>query len=126
MAVWYWQDTGTSTDTQTSQYTSDGGGTSNGTTWYTTTWYYCPPPRRILVDAPTHWQQEDRDGFTRLLNKETRTGWRVELWVSGDVCICDPNIERRTMKDFVPLIKEYANAEDQQKIDEFFKVHKAE
>ncbi|NIR52917.1 hypothetical protein GWO43_30320 [candidate division KSB1 bacterium] len=76
--------------------------------------------RRILVTVPEIWKDLERALFTKLVNKETNTGWRIEMWISGDIDIVDPNVEVRALKEFIPLLKERATPEDCAIIDKFF------
>jgi hypothetical protein len=82
--------------------------------------YHCAPPRRILIPKPEKWTREQELAFVRLLNEQVRCGWRVEMLISGDVLICDPNIETRDMADMVPLLKLNANEDDKATIRQFF------
>lgn len=61
-----------------------------------------------------------------LVNRETKTGHYIEMVIWGDVTITDPNIETRTMKEYVPLLCSYANPADLKKIVRFFKKHSPE
>lgn len=86
------------------------------------TWYHiltCPP-RQILVTCPDHWTEDDAVAFAKLVNVETHTGWLVTMIIHGKVIITDPNIETRTMTEFVPLLKWHASVKDQEKISTFF------
>lgn len=101
--------------------------TSNtwGGSWYridASSWFP-PPPRRILVKHPMSWSREDSEAYVRLVNCETNTGWRVEMLISGDIVITDPDIDVRTMKEFEPLLTFRASNEDRQKIAAFFADH---
>lgn len=87
---------------------------------------YSERPRRYLVSAPAHWTDEDNIAFVHLLNQETRTGFIVEMVIKGDILITDPNIEHRSMKNFLPLLRVRARGDDGRKIDEFFKQHPLE
>ena len=89
-------------------------------------YYYLPKPRRILVSTPEKWSEKDTLAFCDLVNKETRTGWIVEMVIRGDVIITDPDIETRTMEEFLPLLKNRASRSDVAKIEIFFKEHPIE
>lgn len=92
----------------------------------TTTFYYTSSTasytvaREMLVLCPDHWGEPEAAGFTRLLNDETHTGWTVKMVIRGDIKVADPNIEVRSMADFVPLLKRCASREDRELIDKFF------
>jgi len=61
--------------------------------------------------------------FVKLVNMETKTGWLVTMVIKGDIIITDPNIETRTMEEFVPLLRWDASRNDNAKIDMFFDEH---
>ena len=84
---------------------------------------YRVPVRTILVDSPADWQEEDNLAFARLLNAETRTGWLVTMIIMGPIIITDPHVEHRTMREFLPLLRSYANQTDRARIDRFFTEH---
>src|ERR1051326_182317 len=62
------------------------------------------PPRQLLVTNPKKWTKKTRLAFAELVNRKTRTGWIVTMIIDGEITVCDPNIERRSMRDFVPLL----------------------
>jgi len=80
-------------------------------------------PRVVLVDCPQRWTAEDVKAFVQLVNVKTSTGWQVQMVIRGDIAITDPTIEKRTMADFVPLLKLRATRTDLVTIEEFFKAH---
>jgi hypothetical protein len=118
MAIHYWDPDWTSTtDTST-------GWDINCTNTDTAASRYEWVVRTYLVEAPAHWTEEDQDAFTRLVNIETHTGFKVVMWIrGGDILITDPNVERRTMADFVPLLKAYGSQADRDAINAFFDEH---
>lgn len=129
MAIRYWDPWATSTNSSTTAPYSDG-------TWSTWTnsstsatgggWYYTTTvivTRKVLVIEPEHWTDEIADRFLRLVNIETNTGWKVELRIKGDVLITDPSIEKRSLEEFVPLIKSKASGADLEKFNAFFAEH---
>jgi hypothetical protein len=111
---------------------TDTGTTSNN--WYytglpfgwgtgtTTTSSYVPIviKREILVEHPEHWTEEQGLAFVELVNIKTKTGWTVTLFIKGNVLITDPDVEKRKMEDFVPLLKKRASATDIELINKFF------
>lgn len=125
---YYDSDTNCTTSGTTFTITSDASSSTTATPYYTITTmatgtaqhYYYPPPRRYLIPKPDQWTREQELAFVRLLNEQTHTGWKVEMLISGDVLICDPNIEKRSMEDFVPLLKLNASATDKAAIRAFF------
>ena len=130
MAISYWDEPTTAT---TGSYWSNVDATdTTGTTTGTTTTVYCDwytvrptqyKPRKLLVNTPAHWTQQNSDDFIRLVNTETDTGWKVTMRINGDIEIIDPDIEIREMEDFVPLLKTNANSQDKRIIDHFFNEH---
>lgn len=80
-------------------------------------------PSRVLVTIPQHWSGADVREFVKLVNEDTHTGWTVSMLITGDVLICDPRIETRSMSEFVPLLKWRADVLDRGRIDGFFSVH---
>lgn len=101
---------------------------TTGTSWSNTsacsTDYYITT-RRILVTAPDKWSDKQNMRFIELVNIHTKTGWKVTLVIKGgDILITDPNVEKRTMAEFVPLLKDRASGEDLVKINKFFKKNK--
>jgi len=79
--------------------------------------------REILVEHPEHWKDEDHQAYVKLVNEQTQTGWKIKLLITGNVQICDPRIERRSMADFIPLLKYNASDKDRELIDKFFQEH---
>lgn len=108
-----------------------GGTQSTATTYPTSTfdtstcnsWQpsYVTVVRKILVSAPENWTEEQNMKFVELVNIKTKTGWKVTLVIKGgNITITDPNVERRTMADFIPLLKNEALRKDIILINEFF------
>ena len=91
----------------------------SGATAATTTIWYQPIVRRILVAAPKNWDKKRCLAFAKLINNKTNTGWNVEMIIKGEITITDPDIETRTMKEFLPLLKKRATKADINKIDKF-------
>jgi len=85
--------------------------------------YWVPVPRRVLIESPEHWGEEDILAFVRLINEHTTTCGVIEFVIYGKVLITDPAIDVRSMEDAIPLIKRYASKRDRTLVDEFFKVH---
>ena len=128
-------------------YTGTGTTTSGGATWHTTTgtttaatvyWagatsasatatvIYIPPPRRIYVQMPEHWTDEDNIAYVHLINAETNTGWVVEALIRGDILITDPSVEKRSAFEFFQLLRRMASSEDRKRIDAFLIEHPLE
>lgn len=84
--------------------------------------YYRAMPviRYYLIEEPEHWDEAIAASFTRLLNDETDTGFTVLMRIKGDIQVADPNIEHRTMANFLPLLRRYARGPDLEKINAFF------
>jgi hypothetical protein len=62
--------------------------------------------------------------YVYLVNDATRTGFKITMVIhNDDIDITDPNVEKRDMEDFVPLLLSRASAEDQEKIRAFFEAH---
>ena len=122
--------TGTSTD----NWWSGSSGTGSGSTLYTDTstgttnnWHCWVRPRSYLVVLPEHWSHDDALALSVLVNVETKTtGWKVEYIIEGHVTIVDPDVEVRSLRDFLPLLTRRANAEDREKISAFFKARPIE
>jgi hypothetical protein len=138
MATWYWDyDRSITSDSTSTSSTTSSFGSNNGRRYYyyvggtsTTTGsctgagtYWHVEIQRILVRAPEHWTEEQTAKFVRLVNDETKTGWKVEMVLTGDIRITDPNIQIRDMDGFKPLFKQGASADDRQKIDAFYAEH---
>lgn len=81
---------------------------------------------RILVKNPKHWTKQDAADFVYLINKGTNTGFKVEMVIDGNIEITDPSIEKRSMKNFLPLLLSVANAKDAEIIRDFFEKHPLE
>ncbi len=121
----YWDGySNNSTGQSTASYGWGNSWTSTSTMYYPV-WTYSVI-KKYLVEAPQSWTQEAIDKFIRLVNIDTRTGFRVEMVIKGDVLITDPEIEKRSMKDFRPLLSFHASAEDNEKIKAFFDEFKDE
>ena len=76
------------------------------------------------MSFPKGWNGKDHLDFCDLVNTKTKTGWKISALIRGDVLIVDPDIEKRTMEEFVPLLLKYANGEDKSAIVRFFEEHK--
>lgn len=109
-----------SSGTSTSCNTASSTDSSNYIRW---TYSTAPSIKRILVQAPEDWEEKDCKAFSNLLNNQTDTGWSVELFIKGEVKIADPNIETRTMKQFIPLLMNDAGRADKETINDFFEEH---
>lgn len=127
MSIGYWDNNDTTTTTGPGYgdpWYSDTGSTSTSTT---ATPYYFNTVRvvtkQILVTEPDHWSEDDSDAFINLVNNHTDTGWKVTLRMRGDIEIIDPDIDVRTMEQFIPLFKSKAHHHDVVKINEFFVEH---
>ena len=125
MATTYWDYWDDAPTTSSSTTTTSGTYTTSGTTSATDV-YWLYTVRKYLVKAPESWMKSARADFTKLINDETKTGFKVEMWIDGIIEITDHSIDMRTMKEFVPLLKSYANLEDRAKIDAFFERYDAE
>ena len=127
MATGYWDydGTGTTTGDLGDNWTVDstqGTTTSGSYTWTntaTTSTRYIV--RRVIVKHPEHWDKQKTADYVKLVNKETNTGWKIDMVFEGDVAIVDPDVEIREMDEFAILLKHRASQEDCEKIDKFFK-----
>ena len=114
----YWDPWTSSTDTA-------GSSTTSPTDTYATDtatggrYYYIQTVRKLLVPRPENWTDENQENFLRLVNIDTNTGWKVTMVIQGKILITDPDVEIRKMKDFYPLMKQYACSEDKIKINKF-------
>ena len=111
----YWQGANSTTNGATcgNLYTSD----ATCSTWY------IPRTRTILVSSPLHWCKEDSLAFVDLINNKTKTGCTVTMVIDGEILITDPDIETRTMEEFLPLLKKLASSDDVKTINDFFTEH---
>ena len=119
MAVTYWNPY-TSSSTSTSIW-NDPWGSSAST--HTGGYYYYGIKvvvKQILIEMPETWDDNASEDFVRLVNLETNTGWKVTMVIKGDILVTDPNVETRTMDQFIPLLSERASQEDLEKILQFF------
>lgn len=80
-------------------------------------------PRRVLVKVPNSWNGKTIDKWINLINKKTSTGWKITLLISGEITIVDPRIEKRSMSEFLPLLKMRALDRDIYLIDKFIKTY---
>ena len=122
MAIFYWNNWSDSTTTSgsASWYSVDATSSTSTAFDFNT---YPPPPRRVIVKHPPHWDKKTTEAYVRLVNQDTKTGWRVTMLISGDLVIVDPTIDVRSMAGFVPLLKMRASDEDKAKIETFFERH---
>ena len=111
---WKYWDTGTSSDWTT---TSDTGKCCNRATWVIRT------EKRYLVECPESWSEKIIAGFVALINDKTNTGFKVLMVIRGEIRITDPEIDCRTMENFVPLLRQHACKQDWTKIEKFFKTN---
>lgn len=81
--------------------------------------YTPPPPRMLIVPLPKKWSKSRRLAWVKFVNEETKTGWKVIMIITGTIEIIDPNIERRSMKEFLDIMRWNACDEDRKKIDRF-------
>lgn len=103
----------------TSNYASATTACGNYSGNFTVTVTMPPPPRRILVKTPKKWGKKACMEWADLINHKTRTGWVVEMILTGEVIVTDPNIEVRDFYDFLELLKWRASEQDKKKIDAF-------
>jgi hypothetical protein len=59
--------------------------------------------RHLLVEHPKNWTREQNIAWCKLVNN-THCGFRVELYIHGEVDIIDPHVEKRSFNDFVELL----------------------
>lgn len=85
--------------------------------------YYIPVVKKVLVECPEHWTESDVADFVFLVNDETQTGWTIDMVISGDIKITEPGVEKRSLVDFLPLLKQRASVEDKMLINKFFLSH---
>lgn len=77
--------------------------------------------KTILVPKPDKWTEEQNLRFVNLVNKETTTtGCKIKMIIKGEILVTDPNVEKRSMTDFIPLLVDQASYTDTQKIYKFF------
>lgn len=121
MSYNYWDYQSTSTSTTSTAFYWGGNSTHYTETCSSASpFYYVVRVKTIIVTVPEGWDDAIGASFVRLANDETATGVKVQMRIKGHIDITDPNIEVRSMSDFVPLFKSYANAADREKIDAFF------
>ncbi len=119
MSSRYW-DSGTTSGT----WSTNDSSWSNASNTSSNYCYYRTAIRRFLVASPEHWTDDDALAFVELINEKTNTGFKVTMLIKGDVLITDPWIEKRTMEEFLPLLRSSAvTRNDRTLIDEFFKLH---
>lgn len=111
----YWNSTSTTT-TSTGSYHYYNNWTGTATTGTT---YWVPvqaPPQDYLITGFDDWSEAARATLTRLINDETNTGFKIRMWISGDVAITDPDIQIRDLDWFLLKLRQVATASDYQKI----------
>lgn len=86
----------------------------------TTNCYRITVTRKILVSHPETWTNEQSMNFIELINIKTKTGFTVVLFIKGEVLITDPDVEKRDMIDFIPLLRKKADENDLMLINDFF------
>lgn len=128
--VWYWDSTSSTTSSTGGTMTNAGNTISsatNITTGFTTgnvaIYYWRPKSRQFLVEMPENWNDEDSEAWVRLINIDTESGFIVTALIKGKIMITDPDVERRTMEDFMPLVRRRVSEEDLEIINSFFAVH---
>jgi hypothetical protein len=123
MAIDYWDYQLTTTGSTTTDWSGTATvSASTGTSTVTTALWptYVSTFRRYIVAAPKSWDRKTRAIFTKLVNDDTDTGFTVDMWIDGDIEITDPTIEKRTMEDFMPLLKHRASEKEKVLISDFF------
>ena len=120
----YLNDSTSTTGTATSSYLDTGGTTgtlsSQDYMWINTTTTTTRTTRKLLVRMPKNWSKRDQDAFVNLVNKDTNTGWKVEMIISGDVELVDHSIEVVSMQSFVDILSARATESDRKTINNFF------
>ncbi|WP_157951654.1 hypothetical protein [Agrobacterium pusense] len=120
----YWSTSGATTSatnaTSSTRFYSASG--TNSFTSFTNN-VYVTVTRQYVVTVPEHWTREDCADLTLLINDETKTGFKITMWMEGDIDITDPSVEKRALEDFIPLLLSHAGHEDQLKIRSFFSAH---
>ena len=117
MAVNCW-DYGTTNGTDTTwshSWTTTTASTSTGGTY--TDWTF--PPRRYVVTGLKKWARSHKAALIRLINQETGTGWSIEIWMDGDVDVCNPDIEIIKARQWWQKVKMAASHKDKQLMQEF-------
>ena len=117
---YYWDSSGTSSTNNEEFYASSTGTSEN--TWGWRMPYY----KMYLIHVPKKWIKEDCLAYSDLINKKTNTGFKVSLIIDVHVIITNPEVETRTMKDFIPLLLSHANYRDATTIRNFFAKHPIE
>ena len=126
MAPTYWNyndSSPTRWQTTSTNATTNFDNSLTGCGWSTSTYYPITVTRKILVANPETWTHEQSLKFVELLNVKTKTGFTVILLIKGDVLITDPDVEKRDMIDFIPLLRKKASATDLNLINEFFETN---
>lgn len=123
----YWNQTGSTFGSTAT--TGDTGGyywttvssTSASSTWidtaYTSTYVV---RREYLISGFDDWSEQDRATLTRLINDETNTGFRIKMWIKGDVDVTDMGIEIKDAEWFMLYLRQVASTEDYEKIAAHF------
>jgi hypothetical protein len=116
----YWDETNSTATTTTSQYYSAWTCTSGTTstcisTYATSAATYSTWVERYVITGFENWSDMARAVLTRLVNDETRTGFKITLW-ARDIEITDPRIMIRDLDWFLMGLRQVATAGDYQKI----------
>lgn len=82
-----------------------------------------PAPRKMFVENSPFWDDATVLQFVSLVNLKLSCGWRIDALIKGDVVIIDPNIEIRTMQDFMPLIYAGCGEVETGLLSEFLSAH---
>ena len=72
------------------------------------------------------WSDQACATLTRLINDETRTGFKIEMWINGDVRVTDPTVNIRDLDWFLMRLRQVASASDYAKIAECVATARAE
>ena len=96
---------------------------TSGSSESTSANYIVMRQRPVWVEWPAHYSRDDILAFCHLVNHRTTTCGLFEALVEGRVTILDPNTEVRTLKDFLPLMKQYASAADRALVNAFIAAH---
>ena len=88
--------------------------------WYESTTTGTQYFRRYIVTGFKNWLKRHRADLTKLINDETDTGWTIEMWMDGDIDVCDPSIEIIKARAWWHKVRARANSRDLAKLDDFY------
>jgi hypothetical protein len=127
MAVRYWDYyrhcTGGTSTTSTMPTWTGTATTASSTAIYP---QYITVVKNYVITGADGWLDEARANLTRVINDETNTGFKITMWMNGDVDIVDPAVTVQDLDWFLFKLRQVSCPTDFEKISACIEAGRAE